>query len=53
MKLNTRNKLILLITIVLITAILIAGCFKKSPGLKEGVIATVNGSEISEEEYEK
>ncbi|NMA03444.1 MAG: hypothetical protein GX925_01940 [Clostridiales bacterium] len=53
MKLNTRNKLILLITIVLITAILIAGCFKKSLGLKEGVIATVNGSEISEEEYEK
>ncbi|HZK57294.1 MAG TPA: peptidylprolyl isomerase [Clostridia bacterium] len=53
MRLNTRNKSMLLIAIVLITAILVAGCFKKSSGLKEGVIATVNGSEISKEEYEK
>lgn len=47
-----KNKLTALITAILIISILITGCSKETK-LKEGVIATVNGVEISEVEYNK
>ncbi len=55
MKLNTRNKRIGLVAGILVLAVLIIGVIKIWPsiGLKEGVVATVNGKEISEDEYNK
>ncbi len=53
MKLKTRNKVKLLILAVLIGSLLITACSKETAGLKEGVVATVNGTEILEEEYNK
>ncbi len=52
-KLNIRSKLSVLVIMVLIVNMLVVGCFKKSPKLKKGVVATVNGTEILETEYEK
>ncbi len=51
-----KRKLTILIIIVLIIAIIITGIFIMLPRqqrLKEGVVATVNGTEILEEEYNK
>ena len=51
-----KRKLTILIIIVLIIAIIITGSFIMLPRqqrLKEGVVATVNGTEILEEEYNK
>lgn len=52
-KLNIRSKLSVLVIMVLIVNMLVVGCFKKSSKLKKGVVATVNGTEISETEYKK
>lgn len=48
-----KFKLAILIIAVLVIAVLITGKPGMSPGLKEGVVATVNGMEISEDEYNK
>lgn len=51
-----KRKLTILIITVLIIAIIITGSFIMLPRrqrLKEGVVATVNGTEILEEEYSK
>jgi FKBP-type peptidyl-prolyl cis-trans isomerase (trigger factor) len=52
-KLNTRGKLAVLVIVVLIINMSVVGCFKKSSKLKKGVVATVNGTEISETEYKE
>ena len=54
MKLNKENIVIILLIVVLtVTAVIITINPRVPMGLREGVIATVNGEEIEEEEYNK
>lgn len=53
MKFNTQNKLIALTVVIFIIAILITVNSNRPKGLKEGVVAIVNGVEVSEKEYDK
>ena len=54
MKLNTESVVIILLIVVLtVTAVLITINPGTPLGLREGIVATVNGEEIREEEYNK